>query len=219
MCSSGTSLNAISNSISAYASYNVAGNYFLDALLGYSKGTLANHRYVSQEGNVFPSDRNFNTLFASIVMTGEFRTEHFLFAPNFRSVGIWSVLDPYMESVNSPWALTYDQLYANQYSVAGGLRTAFDIVSEWGLFTPTLRLEFGNTFASSQIQALTYADGLSPTYYVRMENGRQSYGLVGLGIRGKLLTNTEFDFEYSTYSTFNGLAAGQTFSARIASSF
>ena len=184
-------------SATAYASWRVMPQTFLDATLGYGAASFDTRRFIPADSSVVNGKRHGSEIYGSLALTSEQAWGALKFAPYARLDVMRLTLGQSTETGSDIWALTYRRL--NQTSVSGvlGLRAHYPVLMSWGTLTPTARLEYRHAFDGSYRQTLNYADQpAGPFYGLSDRASARDLLSASLGLGAMTLTGLAASFEY-----------------------
>lgn len=168
--------------LALYASYAPGETYFLDGLLGYQHLSFDLRRYVSANGNFVHGSRDGGQWFGSISAGADLKRGDLQFTPYVRVDVARASLDAYSERGDPIYALAQDALDVETTTGSLGLRLDFERKTDWGVFTPQLRLEYQHDFQGNGMATMRYADLLTGPYYTtRLGDFDRSRFVLGLG--------------------------------------
>ncbi|WP_342730794.1 autotransporter domain-containing protein [Bradyrhizobium sp. B117] len=179
--SDGSHINANIWSTQAYASYRVAPQWFIDAILGYAVGRLGNYRYDTSAQAFGSGHRGANDLFGSLSVSREIKVERWKIAPYARLDLQWIRLDGYVETGAGIYNLAFDQTSA--VDLAGVLGTRFSHVMDTsaGTLKSSVELAYRRSLSGSYTQAIAYSFDPTTIYSAFGSAEKRDQALIGLG--------------------------------------
>ncbi|WP_456838901.1 autotransporter domain-containing protein [Bradyrhizobium sp. USDA 4486] len=180
--SNGSRINANVWSAQAYASYRVAPFWFIDAILGYAAGRLANYRYDSTALAFGSGDRSAGDLFGSLSINHEVKFDRWKIAPYARLDLQWLRLDGYAETGAGIYNLTFNRTSA--VDAAGVLGTRFSHVMDTsaGALKSSLELAYRHSFNGAYTQIAYYSFDAATAYSLFGLAEKRDQALIGLGL-------------------------------------
>ena len=180
--SNGSRIDANVWSAQAYASYRVAPLWFIDGVLGYAGGRLANYRYDSSALAFGAGDRSAGDLFGSLSVNREIKVDRWKIAPYARLDLQWIRLDGYAETGAGIYNLTFNRTSA--VDAAGVLGTKFSHVTDTsaGALKSSLELAYRHSFNGAYTQIAYYSFDAATTYSLFGLAEKRDQALIGLGL-------------------------------------
>ncbi|WP_230405429.1 putative Ig domain-containing protein [Plesiomonas shigelloides] len=166
-----------------YASFNPAPQIFIDGIIGYSKLQFDSRRYNSIEPsqNLIYGSRDGDQWFGSLTNSYELRYDSLTLSPYGRFSFSRSNLDAFQENGNSVYNLRYDKQTHNTSTLYLGLKTQYDVPTEFGYIQPNLRVEWGHNLNNQGQARIGYKDiGTSP-YLLDMDSQKDNFVNLELG--------------------------------------
>ncbi len=178
----GTRTNGLAYSAAVYGSYHPSGGVFLDGIAGYGWLRFDSKRFDTLSGNLFDGSRDGRQIFASVTTGYETTVNGVFISPYLRMSASRSSLDAFSEN-SAVWsAIRYGDQDIDTFTGLVGLRLYYAIPTDWGVFTPKLRLEYGHDFASASSLALSYANLTgSPSYLLTNAGSARDHATITLG--------------------------------------
>ncbi|GGI22784.1 autotransporter family protein [Bradyrhizobium guangdongense] len=206
--SNGSRIDANVWSAQAYASYRVAPLWFIDGVLGYAAGRLANYRYDSTALAFGSGERSAGDLFGSLSINHEIKVDCWKIAPYARLDLQWIRLDGYAETGAGIYNLTFNRTSA--VDAAGVLGGRFSHVTDTsaGALKSTLELAYRHSFSGAYTQIAYYSFDAATTYGLFGLAEKHDQALIGLGL--ELQVNKSL----SISARFDELIANQARSER-----
>jgi uncharacterized protein YhjY with autotransporter beta-barrel domain len=190
--SAGTSLSGM-----VYASYRPFGAWFLDTMLGYSSLGFDNRRYVDLASASVSGARSGSTWFGAATVSTELNFGPLKFAPYLRGDFANTRLDSYAEQGLSAAALTFDATSFSTVGTAFGMRTFYDVLTAWGMFTPSLRVEYRHAWEGGFNQSMFYSDiGAAESYVLNQAAVSRNLVTGAVGLRASSGGALAVDLEY-----------------------
>ena len=194
---SGTRADSNFYSATAYASWRVVPQTFLDATFGVGRGSFDTQRFVPAEQIFVFGKRDGTNVFGSLALTYENKWGDLKFAPYARVDAMRINLSSSTETGSDIWALTYRALSQTSVSGALGIKTQYPIEMSWGTLTPTTRLEYRHSFDSDFKQVLNYADQPAGPFYTLSGQARARDTFAAtIGLQAQTLNNVKGSVEY-----------------------
>jgi trimeric autotransporter adhesin len=218
---SGTTNSGYNISGTAYASYRIMPQTFLDGLLGFGQASLSSRRYDPTGGVYILGKRTGQEFHGAVSLTYEAKWGKLKVAPYVRLEMLHLALGAYSEEGGGPAALRFGSLSSTSYSGVAGIRTSYPFAMSWGTLTMLARLEYRQTSEGGYRQTFGYADGLDPTSYSIANKSNGSGQLtMGLGTKFDFLNAGILDFEYQfSTTTADTSNSAHTFRGRYKYSF
>ncbi len=194
---SGTRSDSNFYSATAYASWKMLSQVFLDGTAGFGSASFDTRRFIPAESLFVTGKRDGTEIFGSLALTSEQKWGALKLAPYARVDAMRIMLGHSTESGSAIWALNYARL--NQTSVTGvlGLRGQYPVEMSWGVLTPTSRLEYRHAFDQSFRQVLNYADQTAGPYYTLTGQARsRDLFAAALGLQAKTFGNVTASFDW-----------------------
>jgi uncharacterized protein with beta-barrel porin domain len=195
--SNGTQSGASSVSAMAYASYRPFGFWFVDVMLGYGTLGFDNRRYVDLNSAFVAGTRKGSNWFGAATVTAELDYGRVKLAPYIRTDFARTNLDRYSEQGPSELALTFNAVGFGTVGTALGMRTFFDVVTAWGVLTPSLRVEYRHAWEGGFSQSMYYNDlGSAVSYNLEQAAASRNQLTGAVGMRARSGGALAVDFEY-----------------------
>ena len=194
---SGTRSDSNFYSATAYASWKMLPQVFLDGTAGFGSASFDTRRFIPAESLFVTGKRDGTEIFGSLALTSEQKWGALKLAPYARVDVMRIMLGHSTETGSAIWALNYARL--NQTSVTGvlGLRGQYPVEMSWGVLTPTSRLEYRHAFDQSFRQVLNYADQTAGPYYTLTGQARsRDLFAAALGLQAKTFGNVTASFDW-----------------------
>ncbi|HEV2503261.1 MAG TPA: autotransporter domain-containing protein [Mesorhizobium sp.] len=178
----GTRTNGLAYSAAVYGSYHPSGGVFLDGVAGYGWLRFGSKRFDAQTGDLFDGSRDGRQIFASVTTGYETTVNGVFISPYLRMSASRSSLDGFSENSAAWSAIRYGDQAIDTFTGLVGLRLGYAMPTDWGVFTPKLRLEYGHDFASASSLALSYANLTgSPSYLLQTAGSARDHATITLG--------------------------------------
>jgi len=174
-----TSIDTDSYSATAYGSYAVTDDSYIQAALGYSDIDISSKR-LSNTGEV-TGDRNADQVYMSLSLTHRYDYMGFTLLPYGSFDGSYSTLDTYSET-GSNLALTYHEQTIKSLSATLGLRGSYFIEESYGLFVPRFHVNYQGDIKSDSDATVNYISIPSTTFSQSYDANASSSWLLGLGL-------------------------------------
>jgi uncharacterized protein with beta-barrel porin domain len=180
--SNGSRIDANVWSGQAYASYRVAPLWFIDGVLGYAAGRLANYRYDSTALAFGSGEQSAGDLFGSLSVSHEIKVDRWKIAPYARLDLQWIRLDGYAETGAGIYNLTFNRISA--VDAAGVLGTKISHVTDTsaGALKSTLEVAYRHSFNGAYTQIAYYSFDAATTYGLFGLAEKHDQALIGLGL-------------------------------------
>ncbi|KRA45202.1 putative Ig domain-containing protein [Pseudoxanthomonas sp. Root630] len=178
----GTQLDGKAWTLAMYASYQPGERLFVDGLVGFQRLSYDLERFVTTNEALVRGSRDGDQWFASISVGSDFTRGTAQLTPYARLDAMRATLDPYTESGDPTYALTYGEQDVDTTTGNLGLRMAFRRSATWGAFSPQVRFEYQHDFTADSRTFMQYADLLGPTYATSVSGYDRSRFMLGLGV-------------------------------------
>ena len=174
-----------------YASYQPFDGWFLDALAGYGTLTFDNQRFNTFDSSTVTGTRGGAAWFGSITASTDIKSGAMKVSPYVRLDLMTATLQGYAEQGTSSLALTYGAVNFGSTSTVLGLRGSYDIPTDWGVLSPTARLEYRRE------QSMFYTDlGPGQTYVLTEADTALNLVTGMIGVRVRAGNNLSAELEY-----------------------
>jgi uncharacterized protein YhjY with autotransporter beta-barrel domain len=178
----GTELEGRAWTLAMYGSYQPGERVFVDGLVGYQRLSYDLERFVTTNDGHVRGSRDGDQWFASLSVGTDITRGNAQLTPYARLDAMRATLDPYTETGDAIYALTYEAQDVDTTTGNIGLRAAFRRSATWGVFTPQLRLEYQHDFTADSRAVMQYADLLGPSYATSVSGYDRSRFMLGLGV-------------------------------------
>lgn len=215
----GTESRAEAVSIATYGSYRPGPGMFIDGLAGFSAMRFDAMRHVTATGDIARSVRSGDQIFGAISAGYEHRDEGLLVSSYGRLSGSRSTLEAFAETGAPIWNLVFGEQTVDTLSATLGLRVAYDIPTEWGVFTPRGRIEYTHDFIGSSPVSLGYADPGLLSYDLDMGETSRDDIAINLGLDVQFGDAIALGLDYRTSVGISGQRQEHTFAARLGIGF
>jgi outer membrane autotransporter protein len=195
----GESLSAL-----LYVSAPLADRVFVDAIGGYGSLSFDGKRFDAVTDSLFTTSRSGNNWFASVGLRSVFDVGAVNVSPYARANFVSTTLAGYSERGDKDWTLSYAEARQDNLSFVIGAKASLPIPTQWGLLTPSLRLEYQNRLDGKVRQELYYSAAPTDVYAVTIAAQERSILLGAVGLRAVLSENASLDFEYGASVGGNG---------------
>ncbi|HEX7339127.1 MAG TPA: putative Ig domain-containing protein [Rhodanobacteraceae bacterium] len=193
----GSRSKADSYNVGVYASYHPHGHFYVDGLAGYQWLSFTSRRYLTANGGRVYGKRDGKQWFGSVSAGYEHRAKSLLLVPYVRLDAAHARLDGYTERGDDVYALTYGEQTVNTTTGSVGLRLQWSIKRDYGIWAPSLRVEYQHDFQGSSTVALRYADLLQgPVYQAEVPQLANNHALLGAGVGLQTLKGWSLRFTY-----------------------
>ena len=184
-----------------YASFRPTEALYADALLGYQWLSFDARRYVTDDSNTVFGNRDGKQWFGSFSVGYEHHTDDgLLFTPYGRLDLAHANLDAYTEHGDATYSLAYQRQTVKTSTGTLGVLAQWSVKSDYGVWAPQLRAEFGHDLQGSSEATMRYADLLSgPLYQATLLNQSRNHTLLGAGIGLQTVQGWTFRAEYQNY--------------------
>lgn len=184
-----------------YASFRPTEALYTDALLGYQWLSFDARRYVTDDSNTVFGNRDGKQWFGSFSVGYEHHTDDgLLFTPYGRLDLAHANLDAYTEHGDATYSLAYQRQTVKTSTGTLGVLAQWSVKSDYGVWAPQLRAEFGHDMQGSSEATMRYADLLSgPLYQATLLNQSRNHTLLGAGIGLQTVQGWTFRAEYENY--------------------
>jgi outer membrane autotransporter protein len=196
----GTRSNAETANLALYGSFRPTPGVFVDGVAGWGYLWFNSQRFVVDDAEFVSGSRTGNQAFGSLTAGYEFRGDGWLLSPYARVNGAWLALDAFSETGGSG-ALSFSDQQARFLTGVLGLRGKTTFLTDWGVLSPRLRIEYLHDALGTSAVSLRYADTLTgPTYGFTTTPTERDRISVGLGAELGLSEMLRFgaDYQYDT---------------------
>jgi large repetitive protein len=199
----GTRNDGTSFSGMLYASYRPIGDWFIDAVFGYASLGFDTRRWISVDSTLVGGSRSGGGAFGSLAIGPEMKWGAVKWSPYIRGDFLAARLNGFVEQAVSNQSLTFGKMDFNSTSAVLGLRGSFDIMMQWGVLTPNLRVEYRHVLDGSFNQAMWYSDiGPSFTYNFVQDATTRNLFSTTVGLRSRINPGITFDVEYGATASW-----------------
>jgi uncharacterized protein YhjY with autotransporter beta-barrel domain len=188
-----------------YASWKVFDHVFVDGLVGYGGTRLSSRRFDDNANGFIYGVRNAKTLFGSITLSYDKKYGAWRVSPYGRLDAIMAQLDPYTETGDANWILSFQRARMVSYSGVAGLRSQYDIEMSWGTLSPTLRVEYRHMFGGNLTQVMSYAADPSTTYSLLQQGTARDTIMGTIGLQARNKAGVSGGVEYMLTSSQHGI--------------
>ncbi|EIL87785.1 outer membrane autotransporter barrel domain-containing protein [Rhodanobacter fulvus Jip2] len=186
-----------SYNVAAYGSYRFGDSAYVDALAGYQWLQFGARRFVTDNGNTVRGSRDGKQWFASLAVGYLYQADNLQLTPYGRLDAAHATLDGYTETGDAVFALNYRGQAVKTSTGTLGLLAQWTVKSDYGMWAPQLRAEFGHDMQGSSIATMRYADLLSgPLYRATLARQARNHTLLGAGITLQTLKGWTLRAEY-----------------------
>jgi uncharacterized protein YhjY with autotransporter beta-barrel domain len=215
----GTRSNATSVSATLYGSYRPFDSWFIDAALGYGLLGYDNTRWVADDSTTVAGSRRGGYWFGAVSTGYEVTRGELHLMPYVRADFMSAQLNSYAEQGPSAELLTYDSMKFRSVAGTLGLRGSYDLPTNWGVLTPTARVEYRQSLDGAFQQSMYYSD-VGSSMSSTLNQGAASRGQVNtsVALRARGAGGIAGELEYGTQSG-GGRLHSQTVRAAIKLSF
>jgi hypothetical protein len=202
--------NSRSGNASIYASWNTFDQIFVDAIAGYGANHFSSTRFDSNASAFLGGTRSGKTLFYSVATSYDKKMGALFLATFVRFDQMLASLGSYTEAGNANWNLSYDRMTFSSQTMTFGLRGQYDLLYDFGVVSPTFRLELHQLLDGRAMQNISYESDASVGYSILASptDRRSVSGALGLKFRGQ--GRAAWGFELNLGGTGKGLQAKGT---------
>ncbi len=194
----GSRVDGSARTVALYASYHPGAMFFVDTLVGYQQLDFDLDRYVTATGGLVSGQRDGDQWFASVSVGADIVREQMTFTPYARLDVAQATLDAYTETGDAIYALRYDAMDVDNSTGTLGLRLDRPTPTNWGRFTPQLRMEYQRDFGGRSDAVVRYADLLGgPRYGLVATDFDRNRFMLGLGALFDLDSGWGWRLEYN----------------------
>jgi uncharacterized protein with beta-barrel porin domain len=180
-----------------YTSYQPFDGWFLDALAGYGTLSFDNQRFDTFDSSTVTGARAGAAWFGSITASTDIKSGAMKFSPYVRLDMMTATLQGYAEQGTSSLALTYGAVSFGSTSTVLGLRGSYDIATDWGVVSPTARLEYRRELDGGFNQSMFYTDlGAGQTYVLNEADAALNLVTGMIGVRARAGNRLSAELEY-----------------------
>ncbi len=200
----GTSSTARNFDSMFYASWQPFDGWFLDGVLGYGSLNFDNTRFSTFDTATLTGTRGGGEWFGSLTASKEFKSGPVKISPYVRADFMSASLQGYAEQGTSGLALTYGGVSFGSTGATLGLRGSYDVPTNWGVLSPTARVEYRHGFDGGFNQTMFYTD-LGPSQaYVLGEAALAQNTVTGMiGLRARAGNSLSGALEYGAIAGDN----------------
>ena len=179
--------NSRSGSASIYASWNAFDKIFVDAIAGYGVTRFSSARFDSNASAFLGGTRSGKTLFYSVTTSYDKKMGALFLAPFARFDQMFASLGSYTEAGETNWNLSYDRMSFRSQTMTLGLRGQYDFLYDFGVVSPTFRVEVHQLIDGQAVQNISYESDTSTSYsiFTAPTDRRSVSGALGLKVRGQ----------------------------------
>ncbi|MBC9983873.1 autotransporter family protein [Bradyrhizobium campsiandrae] len=206
--SNGSRIDASVWSTQAYASYRVAPLWFIDGVVGYAGGRLANYRYDGTALAFGSGERGAGDLFGSLAVNHEIKLDRWKITPYARFDLQWIRLDGYAETGAGIYNLTFNQASAVDLASMLGTKFSHSTDTAAGTLKSSVELAYRHSFNGGYTQFVAYSLDPATPYSLFGLAEKRDQALIGLGL--ELQVNKSL----SLSARFDELIANQARSER-----
>jgi outer membrane autotransporter protein len=200
----GTRSNAETANLALYGSWRPAPGIFVDGVAGWGYLWFNSQRFVVDDAEFVSGSRTGNQAFGSLTASYEFRGDGWLVSPYARVNGAWLALDAFSETGGSG-ALSFFDQQARFLTGVLGLRGKTTVLTDFGVVSPRMRVEYLHDALGTSAVSLRYADTLTgPTYGFTTAPTERDRIAVGLGAELGLTEAWRLDADYQYDTDFVG---------------
>jgi len=175
---SDSSVDSDAYSATAYASYVLNNDFYVQGAFGYSDIDISSKR--TSGVDVLEGNRDADQVYMSLSLTKELEHMGMTLLPYGSFNGSYSTLDKYSET-GSNQALTYHKQNVKDLSVTLGVRGQMAIQQSYGLFVPRFHVNYQGHFNSDTDAQVNYVSVPSTTFSNSFDATSSSSWLFGLG--------------------------------------
>ncbi|MDA1339207.1 MAG: autotransporter outer membrane beta-barrel domain-containing protein [Proteobacteria bacterium] len=194
-----SSIDTDSYSATAYGSYALNENTYIQSAIGYSDIDISSKRISNTD--VFEGNRDASQVYMSLSLTRQFEYEGLTLLPYGSFDGSYSTLDSYSET-GSNLALTYHEQDIKAFAATIGLRGKYFIEHSYRLFVPRFHVNYQGDIKSDTDVSVNYVSTPSTTFNSSFDANSSSSWLFGLGIDYQY-NNLNFSADYERTQEIN----------------
>jgi uncharacterized protein YhjY with autotransporter beta-barrel domain len=194
----GSRVDGSARTLALYGSYHPGESFFLDTVLGYQQLDFDLRRYVTATDGLVSGQRDGDQWFASVSIGADIQRETWMYTPYARFDLSRATLDAYTETGDPTYALRYEAMDVDNSTATLGLRLNHQVLTDWGRFTPQLRMEYQRDLGGRSDAVVRYADLLGgPRYGLLATDFDRNRFVLGLGALFDLDNGWGWRLEYS----------------------
>ena len=164
LATDGSHSRARSYGLNSYASWQIAERLYLDGTLGLGRLLISSRRLDETSGAELSGARSAWLIYGSLGLSQDFVREQLTLAPYAQLTWLDARFAANEETGAPDLALRFAPAHLSQQHVSLGLRTRYDLAQNWGLLSPSLRLDYRRQLGSGFSQSISYAADPSTTY-------------------------------------------------------
>ncbi len=200
----GTTNSGYNVSGTAYASYRVMPQTFVDAMLGFGQAQLSSRRFDPTSTAFLTGRRSGQEVHGAISLTYEAKWGKLKVAPYGRLEVLHLNLGSFNEEGLSTATMRFGSLSSTSYSGVVGVRTSYPFTMSWGTLTMLGRMEYRQTSEGGYRQSLDYADSPGSMAF-SLVNKTSGSGQIMFGLGTKFQFDDagalDFEYQFSTSTT------------------
>ncbi len=181
----GSRLNSRSLLGSAYVSWKVLPKIFLDGLIGYGGVSFDSKRYDASAASFINGDRRGRMFLGSLALSYDEKFGALSFSPYARLDAIAANLGEYTEKGDENWIVSYHKSTISSQSVVLGLRGEYAMLQNWGVLSPTARLEYRRILNGDVTQTMSYANEPETSYALTTTSSDHDMFAAALGLKAR----------------------------------
>jgi uncharacterized protein YhjY with autotransporter beta-barrel domain len=186
---------------SLYSSWKVFDHVFVDGLVGYGATKLNSHRFDDNANGFIYGSRDARAFFGSVTLSYDRKYGPWRVAPYARLDLIVAELEPYTETGDANWILSYDRMRMNSQSVVAGIRGEYAINTDWGTISPIMRFEYRHMFSGNLSQSMSYVADPSTNYTLLQTGTSRDTIMATVGLKAADKGQLSGGVEYMISST------------------
>ena len=180
--------NSRSGAASVYASWNAFDHLFVDAVAGYGIARFSSARFDTNASAFLSGTRSGKIVFYSATTSYDKKLGPLFLAPFVRFDLMFARLGSYVEAGGDSWNLSYDRMTFSTQTLTLGLRGQYDFIYDFGVLSPTFRVEVHQLINGQAVQNISYGSDTSSTYSILGSalDSRSFSGALGVKFRSQV---------------------------------
>ena len=134
----------------------------------------------------------------------EQRLGAFKYAPFGGFDMLMGTLNPYTETGDANWVLSYASASVSSQGLILGLRGQYDMPMSWGTLSPIARAQFRHGMSGNVTQSMSYVADMSTNYELSISGIEQNSINSSIGLRASSKGGISGQLEYLNNTLFNG---------------
>jgi large repetitive protein len=172
-------------------------------VFGYATLGFDTRRWIDVDSTLVGGSRSGGGAFGSLAIGPELKWGAVKWSPYIRGDFLAARLNGFVEQGISNQSLTFGRMDFNSTSAVLGLRGSFDIMMQWGVLTPNMRLEYRHVLDGGFNQAMWYSDiGPSFTYNFAQDATTRNLFTTTVGLRSRINPGVTLDLEYGATASW-----------------